>query len=347
MNNQLEKTNHFKMAPQYRNEWWKKPFALWVGSISVLCLIIGLSFLTNTVIGGLDHSLHESASDLTQKHSLGKSMEGLPSSVGGNPATHHSHEEPNHHDHVMKTVTHDGGGEGIQYDLNIKTGDSIASKPVILLLKPIRVNNPYAPVPLAVVHEKKIHLLIVSKDLSYFAHEHPVEKEEGYYVLSHTFPTGGEYVLFADYTPIGGHEKVKRHHIIVTPYQPHDVESRAGADVKTQDLIWEANGYRVSLATQNGSRSFTANTPVVLKANVTKNGKAVTDLSPFLGALAHMAIFSKDTKEFLHVHPLEVIGGGPDILLATNFTNPGLYKIWMGFNHQNKIQTSAFVVQAH
>ena len=122
---------------------------------------------------------------------------------------------------------------------------------------------------------KKIHLLIVSKDLSYFAHEHPVEKEEGYYVLSHTFPTGGEYVLFADYTPIGGHEKVKRHHIMVTPYHPHDVKSRAGADVKTQDLIWEANGYRVYLETQNGSGSFTANTPVVLKAKF-HNGQRVS-----------------------------------------------------------------------
>ena len=83
MNNQLEKINYFKMTPQYRNEWWKKPFALWVGGILVLCLIIGVSFFTNTVMGGLDHSLHENSPDFTQKHSRGKSMERyLPPGMG-------------------------------------------------------------------------------------------------------------------------------------------------------------------------------------------------------------------------------------------------------------------------
>ena len=346
MATQAQEFYHLGVSQKDRTQCWKRYLALWGGGVLALSLIISGSLVATKVLAGSDHSHHEVNQGATQKHSHGKSMEGAHSHGDGKHGTQNSHAEKSHHNHFMKTVKHDGGGNGIQYDLTFKAGESMATKPVKLSFKPIRVNNPDARVPLAVVHEKKIHLLIVSKDLSYFAHEHPVEKQDGYYVWNHTFPKGGEYVLFADYTPIGVHEKVKRCDILVTPYHPHDGELPVGAAVKNQDLTWEENGYRVSLATQNGSGSFKANTPVVLKATVTKNGKAVTDLSPFLGALAHMAIFSKDTKDFLHVHPLEGSGQGPEILLATNFTNPGLYKIWMGFNHKNKIQTSAFVVKA-
>ena len=346
MTTQAQKFYHLGVSQKDRTQCWKRYLALWGGGVLALSLIISGSLVTTKVLAGSDQSRHESDQGATQKHSHGKSMEGAHSHGDGKHGTHNYHAEKSHHNHFMKTVKHDGGGNGIQYDLTFKAGELLAAKPIKLSFKPIRGSNPDARVPLAVVHEKKIHLLIVSKDLSYFAHEHPVEQQDGYYVWNHTFPKGGKYVLFADYTPIGGHNKVKRIDIIITPYHPHDVEHLAGAAVKNQDLTWEENGYRVSLATQNGSGSFNANTPVVLRATVTKNGKAVTDLSPFLGALAHMVLISKDTKEFLHVHPLEGVGLGPDILLATNFTNPGLYKIWIGFNHKNKIQTSAFVVKA-
>ncbi len=346
MATQAQEFYHLGVSQKDRTQCWKRYLALWGGGVLALSLIISGSLVATKVLAGSDRSHHEVNQGATQKHSHGKSMAGAHSPGDGKHGDINSHEEKSHHNHFMKTVKHDGGGNGIQYDLTFKAGELMAAKPIKLSFKPIRVNNPYARVPLAVVHEKKIHLLVVSKDLSYFAHEHPVEQQDGYYVWNHTFPKGGEYVLFADYTPIGVHEKVKRCDILVTPYHPHDGELPVGAAVKNQDLTWEENGYRVSLATQNGSGSFKANTTVVLKANVTKNGKAVTDLSPFLGALAHMAIISKDTKDFLHVHPLEGSGQGPEILLATNFTNPGLYKIWMGFNHKNKIQTSAFVVKA-
>src|SRR5215207_482972 len=54
---------------------------------------------------------------------------------------------------------------------------------------------------LDVVHEKLVHLLITSEDLSWFAHEHPERQKDGTFELRMTFPAPGRYTLFHDFTP--------------------------------------------------------------------------------------------------------------------------------------------------
>jgi hypothetical protein len=54
---------------------------------------------------------------------------------------------------------------------------------------------------LQIVHEKPMHLLVVSRDLAEFYHIHPEQSADGSYRVEHTFPNGGEYKLYADFTP--------------------------------------------------------------------------------------------------------------------------------------------------
>lgn len=58
-------------------------------------------------------------------------------------------------------------------------------------------------------HEKKLHLIAVSKDLSYFDHIHPEYKGNGQFEIMTSFPSGGDYKLFADYIPTGGSATTK------------------------------------------------------------------------------------------------------------------------------------------
>ena len=53
------------------------------------------------------------------------------------------------------------------------------------------------------VHEKIMHFIVVRKDLTNFQHLHPdFNKVTGEFTLSNlTFPSDGEYRLFADFTP--------------------------------------------------------------------------------------------------------------------------------------------------
>ena len=54
-----------------------------------------------------------------------------------------------------------------------------------------------------VVHEQKLHLIIVRDGLDQFAHIHPEVDAAGNATVSYTFPTGGNYWLYADHKPTG------------------------------------------------------------------------------------------------------------------------------------------------
>ena len=53
------------------------------------------------------------------------------------------------------------------------------------------------------VHEALMHLVIVRRDLTHFAHEHPVAGTDGTFRLTRTFSAAGDYRLFADTAPRG------------------------------------------------------------------------------------------------------------------------------------------------
>src|SRR4051794_18382850 len=52
-----------------------------------------------------------------------------------------------------------------------------------------------------IVHEKLIHLFIVTEDLTFFAHLHPVPQNDGSFRLPIKLPNPGMYRVLADYYP--------------------------------------------------------------------------------------------------------------------------------------------------
>ena len=64
-----------------------------------------------------------------------------------------------------------------------------------------------------------------------------------------------------------------------------------------------------------------------------KDGKPVTNLQPYLGAMGHLVIISSDLKEFVHSHPHEegaehaaASKSGPNVDFEATFKAPGIYK---------------------
>src|SRR5690242_8220467 len=55
-----------------------------------------------------------------------------------------------------------------------------------------------------IIHEKPVHLFIVSEDLEYFSHEHPDLGTDGVFRLDTRLPKPGTYKLLADFMPEGG-----------------------------------------------------------------------------------------------------------------------------------------------
>src|SRR5688572_27308394 len=56
---------------------------------------------------------------------------------------------------------------------------------------------------LAVVHERPFHLFLVSADLAWFDHVHPVQQSDGGFLVELRLPRAGRYQLIADFTPVG------------------------------------------------------------------------------------------------------------------------------------------------
>src|SRR5579871_3847977 len=55
-----------------------------------------------------------------------------------------------------------------------------------------------------IVHEKLFHMFIVSSDLKYWIHDHPVFGEDGVFRYEETFPKPGMYRILGDFFPTGG-----------------------------------------------------------------------------------------------------------------------------------------------
>src|SRR5262249_53771555 len=53
------------------------------------------------------------------------------------------------------------------------------------------------------VHEKTMHVFLVSENLEFFSHVHPVQQSDGSFRLPIQLPMGGMYRLLADFYPSG------------------------------------------------------------------------------------------------------------------------------------------------
>ncbi|HEX8332032.1 MAG TPA: heavy metal-binding domain-containing protein [Segetibacter sp.] len=208
---------------------------------------------------------------------------------------------------------------------------------VTLSMTPKFANDNKKQVPLDVVHEKKIHLIIVNDDLSYFNHIHPELNGDGSYTIKHEFPEGGKYTLFADYKPTGSnHAIVDYLSVNVTGTVP--ASQKYGADKLVSET---ADGFRAELIPAGGK--FVTNIPMSIKGKVMKNGKEVdvNTLENYLGAKAHMVVVSLAAKKYLHVHP-GVKGGSFD--LHTTFEKAGVYRGWIQYQSNNKVYTNDFTI---
>lgn len=224
------------------------------------------------------------------------------------------------------------------YEMDFKTQPAVvhAGTAVTLILKPGIKGKANEKVSLEVEQTKKIHLIVVSDDLSYFTHIHPEEKGDGTYEVHTKFPAGGKYTLFADYNPVGGSHTINKIQVTVNG------EPAAIKTFTTNQLTATTDdGFKLTLQPKGGKLETNAQTH--LEGTLTQNGKPLdpVTLEDYLGAKAHMVIISLNDKEYLHVHP-GVENGKFD--LHTTFDKPGIYRGWIQFQSKGKLHTVDFVM---
>jgi hypothetical protein len=190
---------------------------------------------------------------------------------------------------------------------------------------------------LQVVHEKLLHLMIVSYDLADFEHVHPTPEAHGRFTLRHVFRSGGRYVLFHDFTPDSVGMQVVPVELAV------EGSERAPTPLVVDDQERKrADGLEVAL--EHGP--LMPGRECTMTFALERGGKPVTDLQPYLGVMGHLVMISEDRASFVHSHPLaSSVGSGPRVEFKVRFERTGLYKAWGQFQRHGRVITVPFVVR--
>ena len=186
-------------------------------------------------------------------------------------------------------------------------------------------------------HEKLLHLIVISKDLSYFNHIHPEYKGNGIFEIENGFPAGGDYRLIADFKPAGGDAMTK-----MTWTSIGGKSSGLQLVIPDKELVHNAQGVKVTLLIdrlESGQESKLTFTFADEQTN-----EPITDLEPYLGAIGHVVILSEDGERYVHVHAEEGQATGPEAVFETAFRTAGVYKIWGQFQRNQQVFTVAYVV---
>jgi len=191
-----------------------------------------------------------------------------------------------------------------------------------------------------VAHDKKMHLIVVRKDLSGFRHVHPELRPDGAWEVESPLDGPGEYRAFADFKPTGGDARVL----------PLDVSvpgAAASRPLPPPSTTAEVHGYTVTL-----DGTLTAGGADPLTLTISKDGRPVTDLQPYLGAYGHLVALRKDDLSYLHVHPEGAPGdgrtpAGPDITFSVEAPSTGDHRLYLDFQHEGRVHTAEFTVHVH
>lgn len=181
-----------------------------------------------------------------------------------------------------------------------------------------------------VVHEKLFHLFVLSQDLEFFAHEHPTPAPDGTFRYRATLPKPGMYRLLCDFYPEGG-----------TP-QMVPLTVLTGAPGGTPQLAPDLTPKRAT----NVEVELVTQPPEPLAGNKTLlffRLKPGDGLEQYLGAWGHLLAASDDLVDALHSHPA-IADGGPKLQFNVIFPREAMYRVWVQFQRQGKVNTAAFTV---
>jgi hypothetical protein len=219
------------------------------------------------------------------------------------------------------------------------------------------------------VHERRFHLFLISQDMTYFEHLHPVLQGDGTWTIEVTLPRAGYYKVLADFLPAGGSWQ-----FIARPLVTADVEGdlAAGSATLVPDTTPTSTVDDMTAAITYDPPTFVAGLYGHLSYHLTDaaTGQPVTDLQTYLGAFGHTLVMSEDMAHYVHAHPLDIVPGsdedgtpefvippgtdletlrgGPDVTFDGLMPKAGRYRAWTQFRRLDKVYTftSTFEVAA-
>jgi hypothetical protein len=173
-------------------------------------------------------------------------------------------------------------------------------------------------------HTKRMHLIVVRRDLTGFQHLHPRQDANGEWTVDLRLDAAGSYRVFADFSHDGEATTLASDLRVDGPAALQDLPAPAPqADTD--------GGYAVRLDEQK----VRAGQEAALRFTVLRDGKPV-QVQPYLGANGHLVALREGDLAFLHVHPTK------GVQFESTFPTTGRYRLFLQFKHEGRVHTAAF-----
>lgn len=199
-------------------------------------------------------------------------------------------------------------------------------------------------------HEKRMHVIVVSNDLAHFQHVHPIfdTGTNSFKLPGFVFPTVGYYRIFTDFaveshgmdemSDMSKHADVQYQEVVVG--NPSSTEPQALEQPNTTDT---ANGIKVDVSMKPGETK----TKKTLEFTLTRDGKKVTNLQKYLGALGHLVVLREGDLEYIHTHALstDINNQTGTVSFEVDFQQTGTYKAFAQFQQGGAVMTTSFVMK--
>lgn len=170
------------------------------------------------------------------------------------------------------------------------------------------------------LHERRMHLIVVRRDLTGFQHLHPHMDPDGTWRTPVTLGTAGAWRAFADHAADGIPATLGVDVLVGGEFHPQPLPDSSTSAV--------TSAHQVTLERRpDGVHRFT----------VVADGTTVRP-EPYLGALGHLVVLRWGDLAFLHVHPVS----RDDLVFQVDYPTPGAYRCFLQYVVHGEVSTVAF-----
>jgi hypothetical protein len=139
-----------------------------------------------------------------------------------------------------------------------------------------------------------------------------------------TFPSGGDYRLFADVAPKGAGSQILMAKLRVAgPETPEPARPAAAVEMRSAPVL-----------------AARQSTPILFRI------ADPAGLEPYLGAAGHLILIHEDAETFVHSHPSEETARDGQLQFLSRLPKPGAYRGWLQFQRSGQVVTHPVEVHA-
>jgi hypothetical protein len=184
--------------------------------------------------------------------------------------------------------------------------------------------------------EAAMHVVVVRRDAAGFQHLLPGLGPDGLWRVPLVLPAAGIYRLYADFQPTGGAAQVLGTDLfapgefVPVPFVPN--------------RVWHIDGYQVRL-----DGDLLAGRPAQVFVTISRDGAAVGDLQPYLGAFGQLVALRRSDLGYVRLQPdapppAPTDRSGPGIAFTGQLPTPGSYRLFLEFRHGRGVHVAEFTV---